>query len=492
MRKSPPSEAAAAACRTAAGLVFTGLLVFAPLNFGSTRSGGPGLLAGGCAAATALWLCSLALRREVPALPRWATVGAALVVAAALPWLAGWVEPTSVLRFTAAHFARIAQRWPHSLVWSTPANTLALTVALAVAVLPLLDLARSRRWALAFAVALAGTAAAIGVLSLAQSFTRAPGMLGQREPGLATNFAGTFYHHTSAGAYFNTAWPLAVALAVLAAANLGPNRSGRWRFGLALGGGLVLVAAHGSHVSRFPQVAALAVLPFLWRGLALGRRANFGWGLGAVVAAATLAAFAGRGGEIVSRWELLVSPRLAAPQAPPPPPERWAAVMRDDLVVPGRTSTGPFGDRGESWRTALRAIAERPLLGHGPDNWRGAASHHSADPFVRTFFLYLQFAHQDVLQSAVEWGVVGAAGCWTLLLGGLIAVARTRGPATGLRSALALAAACGLAAVLLQSQLDFPLRIPAVAFNAVVLSALAGAASLPSRRDDGSAAAPAS
>jgi len=479
MRKNPPPDAAAV-LRNAAGLGFTALLVVAPLNFGSIRHGGPELLATGCAVSTGLWLASLALRRRAPALPRWALLGAMLVLAAALPWFAGWVEPTSVLRFTAVHFARVVQRWPHSIVWTTPGNTLALTVALAMALPPLLDLARSRRWSLTFAVALVGTAAGIGILALAQSLSDAPGMTWQRDPGMVTNFAGTFHHHTAAGAYFNTAWPLALALALLAAPSGARERRAPSRLvlTLALVAGVVIVAAHGSHVSRFPQVAALAVLPLLWRGLRLSRRVRFRWVLATAGAALALAAFAGRGGEIFSRWQQLVP----APTAAPVPPELWAASMRDDLVVPGHTRSGLFADRREGWLTAVRAIGERPFTGHGPDNWRGAASHHSADPFVRTFFLYLQFAHQDVLQAAVEWGLIGAAGFWTLLLGGLVSVVRARSWVGERHRTLGLAAAAGLGAVLLQAQLDFPLRIPAIAFNAIVLSALAGAAVAPPDR----------
>ena len=126
------------------------------------------------------------------------------------------------------------------------------------------------------------------------------------------------------------------------------------------------------------------------------------------------------------------------------------------------------------WRAALSAIADRPLTGHGPANWIGAASQHSDDPFVRTFYQFLQFTHQDPLQTAVEWGIPAALALWAVLVGSIVSVFRLQR-----RPPLALAAACALAALLLQSQLDFPLQIPALALHAVVLAALCRSAATP-------------
>jgi hypothetical protein len=146
--------------------------------------------------------------------------------------------------------------------------------------------------------------------------------------------------------------------------------------------------------------------------------------------------------------------------------------MRADLFVPYTAGLGLFGVRREAWSTALRSIADRPLTGHGPANWIGAASQHTVDPFVRTFYQFLQFAHQDPLQSAVEWGLPVALGAWALFIGALVAVLRPRQWLSPLHHHLGVAAACGLAAVLLQAQLDFPLQIPAIALNVIVLTAL--------------------
>ncbi|MBC8039941.1 MAG: O-antigen ligase family protein, partial [Opitutaceae bacterium] len=304
-----------------------------------------------------------------------------------------------------------------------------------------------------------GTAAVVGLLALLQNYTEATGIYWRADGKMPGTFCGTFFHHTSAGAYFNTAWPLAVALTWLAWP--------RHRF-LAIIGALVvivLVAAHASHVSRFPQVAALLVAPVLWFGLKIKISGPRPWlcGLAAMIALVLLILIGGRTDTIGARWHDLMNP---VPIVMIHPPESaWNGLLRDDMLIPGTSHPGWFGDRFVAWRAAASAISERPLTGHGPGNWMGAASHHSDDPFVRTFYQFLQFTHQDPLQTAVEWGIPAALALGTLLVGALVAVVRTPEP-------LALAAACGLAAVLLQSQLDFPLQIPAIALNALVLAAL--------------------
>ena len=467
---------AAGALRSAAGLVFLGLLVWAPLNYGSTRAGGPEVLTAGCAAGTFLCTAAWALGRFRPQVPALAAGAAACFVVAVLPWSLGLYHPTPVSPFTQAHFNQVSARWPHSIVWRDRVNAGPLAVALVAALLALTDLARARGWLLAFSIALVGTAALEAALALAQSATAAPGIFWRNEGRLPGNFSGTFYHHTSAGAYFNTAWPLAVALTCLAwdRARSAPARA--TAAGLAGLAALLVLAGHASHVSRFPQIAALLVAPFLLGGLGLlrrWRRRSVAVVAGSAVLLGGLIFATGRTGEIITRWQLVFAPEPAAAAVELPAPSQWPTLMRADLFVPFTGSPGLFGVRREAWRTALRSIADRPFTGHGPANWIGAASQHSSDPLVRTFYQFLQFAHQDTLQAAVEWGVAAALAWWALLIGGVVAVGRNRTVTDRTRRALGLAAGCGLAAVLLQAQLDFPLQIPAVAFNAVVLAAIA-------------------
>ena len=477
---SRPAATISRRLRLAAGVVFTALLVVAPLNFGSTRAGGPEILTAGCTVATLLWIAALACGRPRAQVPFAAAASAALLTLAALPWITGLAPLTSVASFTQTHFAHVAARWPYSIVWRTPASTLALTLALAAAALPLIDLARTRGWALTFSIALVATGVAVGLLALLQNYTHATGIYWRDDGRMPGNFCGTFYHHTAAGAYFNTAWPLAVGLTALAWHHT-PVESGAkvWIIAGVLAT-VVLLAAHGSHVSRFPQLTALVVAPFLLRSLNIRNQRRWLFAAGGAVVVAGLIFVAGRPGQIRQRWSEVFQAAAAGSTPAGLPESAWPALMRDDLFVPHTSQAGWFGDRGEGWRTALRSIAERPLTGHGPGNWMGAASHHTMDPFVRTFFQFLQFTHQDFLQFAVEWGVPAALAWSSLLVGGIVMVIRTRHWLSPLHRQLGTAAACGLGAVLLQAQLDFPLQMPAVAFNVIVLTALcwAGRATL--------------
>lgn len=460
--------------RIGAGVGLAALLVFAPLNFGSTRAGGSTVVALACASATCLWAASLILSRRRPDVPIFVACATAVFVLAALPWISGLASATPATAFTEGHFARVVVRWPFSILSRSPAEALVLLVALVAAILPFVDLARERLWARTFGLTLAGTAVLVAGLALAQNYSGATGIYWRDDGRMPGTFCGTFFHHTSAGAYLNTAWPLAFALTWFAWTREDPTALSRC---FAVAGALALIvlfAAHGSHVSRFPQFAALLITPFLILGLGVKIRGLRPWlyGLASVVAIALLVLIGGRTDSIGARWRLLAHP-VTIPFIQPAESE-WPALMRDDMVIPGTSHSGWFGDRLFGWRAAVDAIAARPMTGHGPGNWMGAASRHTDDPFVRTFYQFLQFAHNDPLQTAVEWGVPAALAVWTLFVGAIVAVfnARLRLRIDTEQFALAVAAACGLVAVLLQAQLDFPLQIPALALNAVVLAAL--------------------
>ena len=126
-------------------------------------------------------------------------------------------------------------------------------------------------------------------------------------------------------------------------------------------------------------------------------------------------------------------------------------------------------------------------LGWGPGGWTAAAAAFSSDPFIRTFFLMLQFTHSDYLQTCVEWGVIGALG-WALLIPGAVVNALKRLQVRPSSDFIGAAAAVSLVMLLLQSTIDFPLQIPAIQFNAIALCALAW--TVPGDRTSRGSAAP--
>lgn len=350
--------------------------------------------------------------------------------------------------------------------------TIALHAGLGLALWLVTDLARDRTWLLMLSSVLVGTGVIVALLAFFQNQTQANGIFWQTEGRMPGRFWGTFFHHTSAGAYLNTVWPLAAGLALAGRDTITSSRIMRWG-AIAAGVALtVLLGAHATHISRLPQAAALIALPLLfWRLLRGKTFPGAGWVVAVIVGVFVIVAAAGRTGEIVDRWRLLNSPPTKNAR-PIPPETQWPRFVRADLLIPNVYNAGAFGDRGEAQRTAWRAIEARPLTGHGPGNWHSAASQHSADPYVRSFYLYLQFAHEDFLQAWVEWGAAGFISALLLLPGAMIASWWGAAPIDPLSAALALCAATGLGLVLLQSLLDFPMQIPAVALNASVLAGL--------------------
>ena len=131
-----------------------------------------------------------------------------------------------------------------------------------------------------------------------------------------------------------------------------------------------------------------------------------------VVGVLWLISHAGRQDAITARWKMLqLFPTRSAAVAPYPAPETWPQLMRDDLFIPVDHSHYFLQDRGAAYRLALQCISARPLFGFGPGGWMAAASQYSRDPQLRTFFHYLQFSHEDYLQTLVEWGLLGGLLC---------------------------------------------------------------------------------
>ncbi|HWA86985.1 MAG TPA: O-antigen ligase family protein [Opitutus sp.] len=466
--------------RTVAGVVLLTALGVAPLNYGSTRPVPFETLIALVATGGFAWLAACAFARRWPLPPPAMQIGILLVAAVALAWLLFLPEP-ALPPFTRHHYARVADRWPYSVVPRSQPLLIGWAVSGIIALLALWDLAREAAWRRIIAGVMIVTGAGVAALGLLQNATHAAGIYWDHSQRLPGAFFATFFHHTAAGAYLNSVWPLGFALALLLI------RDGRHRprkqvaiYG-ALGCSALILVAHAGHVSRLPQVLAIVTLAAfsLWIGLwaALARVPHLRIGLGLLAVALVAAAFKFGGtriGEIRGRWHQIVWANLAGggAVATSPPESAWPRLMRDDLFVPSDHRPYFLGDRGAAYAAALAAISAQPWFGWGPGGWTAAAAAHSHDAFTRTFYLMLQFTHEDYLQTVVEWGLLGALG-WALLVpGGLIrAVLRLRlHPARDFIGAGAVAA---LVAVLAQSLIDFPLQLPSLQLNAIALAALA-------------------
>jgi O-antigen ligase len=143
-----------------------------------------------------------------------------------------------------------------------------------------------------------------------------------------------------------------------------------------------------------------------------------------------------------------------------------------------------LGDYRLAVATCLRMIPKSGLLGFGPGTWSATYPHFTNDTFLRTFYLNLQFAHNDYLQAVVEWGVLGAAAWAFLILGAMDVTVRRlcKNRANNLEvtreEAISIGCALALFGVLLHALLDFPLQIPSIQLYVCVLVGLLWASRL--------------
>lgn len=129
-----------------------------------------------------------------------------------------------------------------------------------------------------------------------------------------------------------------------------------------------------------------------------------------------------------------------------------------------------FTSRIALWREGLAAFTDAPLFGAGLGAWPYAWAVHEAEAHL----YFSRFAHQELLQWAVEAGALGVIGLLLLLAAWLDALRRgldvaEEGPA----AAMGVGLAVGPLAVILASLADFPLHIPGVALPTALSAGLA-------------------
>lgn len=445
--------------------------------FGATRPNGMRLLAGGLLAASLVGLPGCRLARLRCPVPGW-ILGLALAGLAA-----GWyhvvtgpaVQPTE---FTRQHLARLLARWPKSMVEQTPWVLATQAAGLFGAFILAATLSTDRVWRLILATTIVLSATSIALLGLWQNYHHYETILGESPGGMTGYFFGTFFHHTSAGAMINLAWPVAATMGLAALFHDSGTLVGRLLAALPwMGAVAVLLAGHLGHISRMPQLLAL----FAGVALLLGVGSRFAHGRGlqrlpvllvaSLLIAGTifwLTRSTERIGQITERWARFFHPGVSEAPATanwPPPETEWSQLLRDDLMIPLRPG---ISDRQLGCAAAVRLALQAGPLGFGPGTWAATASHVFTEPFMRTFFLWVEFAHMDYLQFVIEWGWFAGSGLLLLFVGGLSRAAHRIHDAMmeshppDRETALAIGSGLSLLIVGCQSLMDFPLQIPSL------------------------------
>jgi diacylglycerol kinase (ATP) len=408
-------------------------LVYAPWAYGSIPPQFLAWLIALLGLTLSLWLLNCAVRQRLPQLPLWLIAAGAGVMVQAW-WMGLNADPeTGGTR---------SFRWAPGSVNQELSFGMALRVTMLVGVLWMVcDMAQHWKWRRRLWWTLALTGFSIVLLGLVQRIGGAPGTFWQYDLEAPTFFA-TFPYHANAGAFMNIVWPLMAGLLTLSMR----EQAASWQRGLwtvALVACLCGLFVNTSRGSGF--VALLLVL--LWLGWLLGRPA--------------------------SRWVSLNRPALLT---------RALAV----LAVAGVIAMAIGVDRTlERWRgleqelhagnprwqadlTSLRIISDAGATGFGPGT------------FARVYALYrgesrarLEHAHNDYLQTIIEWGFLGAAAWAFLVFGGPVRAVRAwiqgRGSKRTRDRILAFAGLAALLGLLLHALVDYPLQIPSIQLYTAVL-----------------------
>lgn len=317
------------------------------------------------------------------------------------------------------------------------------------------DLSLNRMWRRRFWIALAGCGVAFVLLALVQRFSGAHAIYWNLYEDPGAQFFGTFRYHANAGAYLNLILPLVAGLALLWQGNTrSPITSALW-----ISAALITFGACFVNISRGAEIVTgilvLVGLPWL---LSLSLRGH------------------DHGGK----------PRLP----------RW--IIMAGIIALGAVLALSFGtDRmQEKWKGSSLADEGR-LLTYGViiddilpfTGWIGTAP--GSFQYVFRFAVNYNhlpvrgdwdMAHNDHLQTLLEWGIPGYF-CWAVLFGGALfrGIRLSRRGETKEARLLGACGALSLAGVLIHALGDFPLQIAGLQITAICIAGLLWGADIPPR-----------
>ena len=425
--------------RAASRWIFCAALIYAPWAYGGTTSASIQTIDLLLLAAFILWVIELVVSGRRPGLPR-----LVFFVALALIGIGGWMvfNARSIYDPDFSVFVPLRNFAPHlagSADYAISAAWMIRGALLLCAVLFVADLSRSDRWLLRLWYVVGLVAGSIALLGLLQKATGARMIFWQTAPpwGVGTFFA-TYYYHANAGAYLNLVWPLTAGLAIRAFTRpCHPTVRAMWISIFVL-----TVAAVLANTSRVAQLIALLLLvaicvqfgPVLLRKLSRTEKNVVFAGALAILLALVAFGQASHLEQPLNRWQSL-SKRTSEDA-------RWQA---SHLAVNALRDIGFFGFGPGTFRVVFPSY-NNVSTNHVPGTWR--------------------FLHEDYLQTALEWGWIGAS-LWALLfLGGIADGIRSfkkyASHWTPRRRLLLPLVVIALFGVALHALVDFPLQIASI------------------------------
>ena len=391
--------------RSAAGWIVVTAAAYAPLAFGSVSPRSIRIMNTSLFVALALWSTGLVLaRRSLPPIPRVLLVSAGVLLA--LGWFMTWNARAAWLPGTGmVGLHPPFPKLPGSFEQTVSLLTMIRLSALLAALLITAGLARQEIWRQRFIHSVAVFGALIALIGLAQSLGWRSVFARYMNPQEGAFFA-TFNYHGNAGAYLNLALPLLAGLWIGAVASPGTVLR-RVTLSAML---VVTLAAAAVNTSRGAQaitvvlVSVMAVWGVLCR---CNRPASFSRPsngvLVSLIGMSVLLVGIGLFGiyRNLGKWRLLplhVSEVSSRRQV-------WRVSW------PMALSAGPLGHGPGTFKMLL---PRSPLL--GPAFWRVWVTQ---DHVPGTQISMWSMAHQDYLQTWIEFGWLGSLAFGVILFGGL-------------------------------------------------------------------------
>lgn len=439
-------------------------LVFAPWAYGCTRPWGIEVLCWLLDATIFLWVIECVARKRQPRIPL--LLLAPLLCLLAQGWWMAW-NAKSVFNPEALAFVpkpSFLSSKPGSVDAKLSTSSMWLITSLAGAIVFTADIAKRPVWRKRILLTMALTGLSIALFGIVQKIggERVLSWTWEREKlELDNNFA-LYRYRGNAGAYLNIVLPIILCFTFQAFRKRAHNSQSRRAFWA--GAVLICAAAIQLNPSRASWLIAMllgmgTVLLGCWRWFNLSdfdsrefwKCASFG---AAAVAGVALICFFGN-------WQ-----------------SAWKRIGLDGLNVSSRSPTEIY----------LSMLPDAGVLGFGPGTFRAAFPGYQLTydfgprvvPEFWTKHSWLQ-AHNDYLQTIIEWGYLGTVMWGIVFLGGLgRAALQVKGPGvdrstddyksrSGTDALILGCIGLAISGMLLHAVVDFPLQIASIQLYIAVL-----------------------
>ena len=422
--------------------LFLGALIWAPWAYGSTPTWAIEVLILIMAAILGLWLIGCVIRRMPPAVPP-----LLLGCCGALCLCGWWMALNPHLESIPGYrFVTLTPRIPFlpgSVDGPTSMRAMVRITCLLGIVCFVADLCTRRVWRRRIWHVIAGTGVSLVLFGLIQSASARPILIWNREDSTVPYFA-TYYYHGNAGSFINLVLPFIAGLAALMLRK--PDAHGAraiWLpgFFICAAGAFVNLSRSGAAITIL-----LCVLLLAWQfqdqsrnELLPPRRLRLAYALLMMTAVFCLVAFSG--------WQR--------------PAQKWA-LLESQLHTGNR--------RFITAKVCLRMIPQAGWHGFGPGTFILVFPHFTGADALAIPGIW-RYAHNDYLQTILEWGWFGSI-FWAIILVGALAQLiiqwRKRLDWSTADRALAFVTFVALLGMSIHGLLDFPFQIASLQLYAAV------------------------